>query len=247
VCAIYEHDRTAEVWERLWASLNNSARSVIAQVPEELACVLEKELALDGAITTGKVITALKTLGFKKVYDAKAAVEASNSELNGEIQKRINEGGKLPLISGNAEGIYRFVKGFYPDLTDYLATGRSPRRVFEELIKKEYADSEKADISSVTAISFTPGISGKYGSGGKTDFTLDAAELARMIRLAGLNIAGLQESSFDAIKIDTANSGNIAKKEIVRGFTQARKALEAVRNGDCASHECASQWIEIEI
>jgi iron only hydrogenase large subunit-like protein len=231
VGAIYEHDRTAEVW----ASLNDKGRRAIAQV--------SPELTLDGgAITTGKIVTALKLLGFDKIFNAQAAAEISNCELNGELQQRLKDGGSLPMITGNSEGVNRFVNHFYPDLAARLATGRTPRRIFAEAIKGEYAAAEKADISNITSVSFVPGIAGKYGAGGKTDIALTAAELARMISLAGIDIAGLSESSFDIVKVDAPKGDSCARKEIVRNFAQARKVMEAVRRG-----ECASQWIEIEI
>jgi ferredoxin len=234
VGAIYEHDRTAEVW----ASLNDSERRTIAQVPAGL--VLDDL----GAVTTGKMITALKLLGFDKVFDAQVSTEISNSELDGELKQRLNDGGKgrLPMISGNFEGVNRFVNNFYPDLANRLATGRNPRRIFAEVYKGEYAASEKVDISTITSVSFVQGIAGKYGAGGRTDFALTATELARMIRLAGIDIAGLSESSFDSVKVDAPKGDNSAQKEIVRSFAQARKVMEAVRKG-----ECTSQWIEIEI
>jgi len=242
VGAIYEHDRTAEVW----ASLNDSGRRTIAQVSAGLDCALNKELALDcetsGVITIGKIVTALKLLGFDKVYDGGVSAEISDSELNEELQKRISNGGKLPLVSGGTEGVYQFVKNFYPDLADRLASGRSPRRVFAEEIKKEYTAAEKADVSGVMAVSFVQGIAGKYGAGGKADIAITAAELARMINIAGIDISGLSESHFDAVKIDPQKGKNGAKKEKACGFVQARKALEAVRRG-----ENTSQWVEINI
>jgi len=240
VGAIYEHDRTAEVW----ASLNDSTRRTIAQVSDGLVLNVGEDA---GAITTGKIVTALKLLGFDKVYDAAVSAQISNSQLNEELQKRINAGGKLPMISGNAEGVNNFVKNFFPDLAGSIAEGRNPRRIFSEVIKSEYAAAEKTDISNVLSVSFVPGIAGKYGPGGKTDIAVTAEELARMIKLAGIEIAGLSESSFDAVKNDAVKvgapkGGNSAQKEKVCGFAQARKALEAVLEG-----KCASKWVEITV
>jgi len=247
VGAIYEHDRTAEVW----ASLNDKERRVIAQVSSGFDCALKKELALDcenkDAVTIGKIVTALKTLGFDKVYDGKVSAEISESELSEELQKRIGNGGKqqgtlLPMISGNSEGVYLFIKNFYPDLAGHLALSRSPRRIFAEAIKGEYAAAEKAENSGVLAVSFVQSIAGKYGAGGKADMAVTAAELARMINLAGIDIAGLSESPFDSVRISPQKGSSGAKKEKACGFAQARKALEAFRR-----KETAFQWLEIEV
>jgi len=110
------------------------------------------------------------------------------------------------------------------------------------VIKREYAASEKADISGIMTVSFVPGIAGKYGADGKTDIAITAVELARMISLAGMDINGLSESPFDTVKIDLPKGDSGAKKEMVCGFAQARKALEAVRKG-----ENTSQWVEIKV
>jgi len=235
VGAIYEHDRTAEVW----ASLNDSGRRAIAQVSEGLVLNIGENA---GAITTGKIVTALKLLGFDKVYDANASIEISNAELTVELQKRLSTGGKLPLISGNSEGVNLFVKNFFPELDENLAMCGNPRRIFAEVIKEEYAASEKADISNIMSVSFVPGIAGKYGEGGKTDIAITAAELARMIKLAGIDLANLPESSFDTVKITPPKGDNSAQKETVYGFAQARKVLEAVREG-----KSTSKWVEISV
>jgi len=233
VGAIYEHDRTAEVW----ASLNDSGRRVIAQVSSELSLG-----AAGGAITTGKIVSALKLLGFDKVYDAKVSAEISNAELDEELQKRINTGGKLPLISGNSEGVNLFVKNFFPDLEENLAMCGNPRRIFAEVIKEEYAAAEKANLSNIMSVSFVPDIAGKYGEGGKTDLAITAAELARMVKLAGIDLAGLPESPFDTVKITPPKGDNSAQKETIYGFSQARKVLEAVCEG-----KNSSKWVEISV
>jgi NADP-reducing hydrogenase subunit HndD len=233
VGAIYEHDRTAEVW----ASLNDGGRRTIAQVFEGLVLDVGEN---SSAITTGKIVTALKLLGFDKVYDAKISEEISNSELSEELQKRLSTGGKLPLISGNSEGVNRFVKNFFPDLEENLAMCGNPRRIFAEVIKEEYAVSEKTDISGVMSVSFVPGIAAQYGENGKTDLAITAEGLARMIKLAGIDLAGLPESSFDTVKIALSKGDIYDEKETILGFTQARKALEAVREG-----KNTSKWVEI--
>jgi NADP-reducing hydrogenase subunit HndD len=240
VGAIYEYDRTGEVW----ASLNNAGRRTIAQVPPGFVLNIGDNT---GAITTGKIVTALKLLGFDKVYDANVSVEISDSELSEEMEKRISTGGKLPLISGNSEGVVLFVKNFFPDLEENLAMCGNPRRIFAEVLKEEYAAGEKSDISNIMSVSFVPGIAGKYGPGGKTDIAITAAELARMIRLAGIDIAGLSDSSFDEVKFDTVKidppkGDNSAQKEKVCGFAPARKVLEAVREG-----KNTSKWVEISV
>jgi iron only hydrogenase large subunit-like protein len=242
VGAIYGHDNSAEVF----ASLNDKGRRTIAQVSPVIAPALEKELhraacGSAGNVTTGKVIAALKQLGFDRVYDAEIAGNVRKSELNCELEERIKNGGKLPMITGVSEGAFLFIKNFYPDLTDHLSGGKNRRRIFAETIKGEYVACEKADASSVTTVSFVPGIAQKYGAGGKTDFALTAAELARMIKLTGIEINSLPEESFDTIKIELPAVSGAASPQIINGFAQAREVMEKIRKGGCNA-----QWIEIK-
>jgi NADH dehydrogenase/NADH:ubiquinone oxidoreductase subunit G len=240
VGAIYEHDQTAEVW----ASLNHKERRTIVQVSPSFAVALQSELACgDSAITTGKITASLKLLGFDKIFDEEIAANISNSELKSELEQRAKTGGKLPMITGSWEGVYNYIKNFYPDLADYLAAAKNKRQIFAETIKNEYATAEKTEISNITTVSFVPSIAQKYSvKSEKTDFALTAAEFARMIRLAGIDIYSLPEAQFDTIKIElpTGNSG--VKKEIVRGFAEGRKVMEVVREG-----KCNAQWVAIEI
>jgi len=240
VGAIYGHDQSAEVLD-----LVTKEEKAIAQISPDVAAALEKEFACceGGCVTTGKIVAALKLIGFKKVYDEKTAASISNNELTSKLEKRIKTGAsaKLPMISGSSEGVSRFVKNFYPDLADHLANVRCKRRIFAEVIHEAYAASEKADASSVTTVSFVPNIAQKYGAGGRKDFALTAAELARMIKLAGINLCSLKEEQFDTIKIDLPPQSSKAKPEIVSGFANARKVMESIRSG-----KCKAQWIEIE-
>ena len=239
VGAIYEYDQTAEVW----ASINDKERRTIAQVSPSFASALEKELACgDSTVTTGKISAALKLLGFDKIFDEKIAANISNSELKNELEQRAKTGGKLPMITGAWEGVYNYIKNFYPDLTDLLAAVKNKRQIFAETIKNKYSAAEKVEITGITTVSFVPSIAEKYSvRPGKTDFALTAAEFARMIKLAGIDIYSLPETQFDTLKIELLDANNTVKPEIVRGFTEARKIMEAVREG-----KCDAQWVEIE-
>jgi len=245
VGAIYEHDQTAQVWD----SLNNSEQRVIAQVSQAIVSAADKEFApvagkSAGTITAGKIAAALKLLGFDKVFDAGIAANAVNSEIAGEVQERKNGScTKLPVISGCSDGVTRFIKNFYPDLADHLTAVKSPRRYFASSLKSSYANQAGINLSGVTSVSFVPCIAQKYGAGekDKNDFALTAGELARMIKLAGIDIAALPESSFDTINIDYPKHENETSPKIVHGFAEARKVMEAIRRG-----ECDAQWVEIE-
>jgi len=238
VGAIYEHDQCAEVR----ASLNDSGRKTIAQVPPSFASALEDALSLAaGTITTGKINTAVKLLGFDKVYDMKIAAVSASAEINSEIKARQNGAGKLPVITGCAEGIGNFVKNFYPDLADHLITEKTARRTFASVIKNGYAKETGVESSAVTSVSLVPCLAQKYATEkNKTDFALTAAEFVRMISLAGIIIEDLQEEPFDTVNAEAPKQDNPVKKETVCGFAQGRKVMDSIREG-----KCDADWVEI--
>jgi len=238
VGAIYEHDQSAEVR----AALNDSNRKVIAQISPDFAAALNDELALAaGKITTGKLISAIKLLGFDKVYDATIAANAVNSGIEVEVQERKNGSrAKLPVISGCSEGVANFVKNFYPDLVDHLTNVKSPRRYFASVIKNSYAKEAGIELSNITSVSFLPGLAHKYGADDKTDFALTAGELARMLKLAGIVVETLSEEPFNSVNVDLPKQNNSVKKEAVHGYAQARKVMEAIREG-----KYDAEWVEI--
>ena len=240
VGAIYEHDQTAEVQSALRTALT-AGRKTIAQISPNLAVAVNDELALSAdTITTGKLVTAIKLLGFDKVFDASIAANAVNAEIAGEVQQRKNGGKLLPVISGCSEGVASFIKNFYPDLADHLTTVKNPRRYFASSIKNSYAKEAGLDSSNITSVSFLPCLAHKYGAGSPQDFAITAGELARMLKLAGIVIETLAETSFDNINIDLPKQEISVKKETVHGYAQARKVMEAIREG-----KCDAEWVEI--
>jgi len=244
VGAIYGYDQVTKILLSLYSKMNNVGEErVIAQISPELAEKLNKEFVFsDKTITAGKMITAIKMLGFDKVFDSAIAANISNSQMCGELEQRIRDGGRLPLISGNSLGITRFVKNFYPSLIDHLPKSETPRQVFAETVKTCYAAKEGIDPQKITSVSFVPDIARKYGVNDKTDYALTAIELVRMLKISGIRINELSESDFDTIELpNQTNAACLEQKEITRGYAKARKVMEAIQKG-----ECTAKWVEIE-
>jgi len=262
VGAIYEHDQSAQVTAAL-ASLPDhcpvqpgsgvvrQGQKAIAQISPALAAAVNDELALaagtgqQAAITAGKLVAAVKLLGFEKVYDAAIAANTVNAEIIDEVKQRENGSCKLPVISGCSAGAANFVKNFYPDLADHLAGTKGPRQYFASAIKAAYAKEAGIEPSKITTVSFVPCLPQKYGDNDKTDFAITAGELARMLKLAGIVAETLPEEPFDVLntelpKQDIGLQASSVKKETVHGYAQARKVMEAIREG-----KCDAGWVEI--
>jgi len=243
VGAIQEYDQSAEVQKVLC----DSARKTIAQVLPSFAHTLEKALGFStGTITAGKMIAAIRMLGFDKVYDAGNAANAANIEISRDVQAHMagadkSADAKKPLISGCAEGVKRFIAKFYPDFKNHLTTVKNLRQQFASAFKEIYSKEAGADKAGVTSVSFMPCIALKYTAAqDKTDFALTANELARMFKLRGIMIDTLPEEQFDTIDFNYNVYYNSVKKITVCGYAQAREVMESVRKG-----ECDADWIEI--
>jgi iron only hydrogenase large subunit-like protein len=236
VGAIYEYDQSAEVR----SALNDSERRVIAQIPQTLCEAFDNTLGLPaGTVTPGKIVTALKRLGFDQVFDA--AVNASAvqvAEIN-EVQNRVkNDPSRLPLITGCSMGCFKFVKDSYPDLADRLFSGKNTQQIFNSLAKTLYPQQPITTVSifGCLAHKFT------YNTPTTNSIALTVNEIARMFTLAGINFEGLPETAFncmpETINVEVPEAGTaIAEPELktltVYGFAQARTVMDSIRRGEC--------------
>jgi iron only hydrogenase large subunit-like protein len=227
VGAIYEQDQSAEAW----AAINDSERRTAVQISKMSCTELSNALGLPaGTLSPGRTVTALKRLGFDKVYDAQFTIDLAASELCLELKKRDKK--DLPLISACSQSAIKFIENFYPDLAPRLSSCRDMRKIFQFLVKEE----------KTTTISIEPCISNKSirKSADEPDITLTVKELAQMLRLAGIDFASLPESPFDSIKteIDLIDMKKQAldmraKCLTVNGLGETRKILDSVRKGEC--------------
>jgi len=226
VGALYEQDQSAEAW----AAINDGERSTAVQFGKTLCTELDNVFGIPaGTAGPGKTVTALKRLGFDKVYDSQFATDLSASELSRELQNRAKNGGKpLPIISACSQSAVKFIGNFYPDLVANLSPCRSPREIFGSLVKDE----------KTTVISIEPCISNKsklkQPSANEPAITLTVKELARMLKLAGIDFTSLPESPFDSIKAEhPATDLKTMKCLAVNGLGKARKILDSIKKGEC--------------
>ena len=235
VGAICEQDKSAEAW----AAIADSGCRAAAQIEKALCTELDRALGLPaGTASPGKTVTALKRLGFDKVYDAQSAISLAAEELKHELQNRVTNGGKpLPVISCCSQSAVKFVENFYPDLADRLSPCKTPREIFASMMKEE----------KTVSVSVEPCISNKsklkHPPSGEPDITLTAKELARMLIVAGTDFSSLPESPFDRAeqgKQAAELQGTGIKCLVANGLGNARAILDSVRKG-----ECAAAFIEI--
>ncbi|MGL4208640.1 MAG: NADH-dependent [FeFe] hydrogenase, group A6, partial [Candidatus Adiutrix sp.] len=205
VGAIYENDQTKEVWD----AISDKKQHVVVQTAPAVRVALGDDFGLPpGVITTGKLVTALKRLGFDKVFDTDFSADVTIMEEGHELLHRLTEGGKLPMITSCSPGWVNFMEVFYPDLLGHLSTCKSPQQMFGALAKTYYPSVSGVDPAHMTVVSIMPCTAKKFeskrpemnSSGHRdVDVVLTTRELSRMIKLAGIDFESLPESDFDNV------------------------------------------------
>ena len=203
--AFVEKDNTREAW----AALGQKEKPVMVQTAPAVRVGLGEEFGLDpGSISTGKMVAALKALGFDYVFDTNFAADLTIMEESNEFVNRFVKGEKLPILTSCCPAWINFMEYEYPDLLPYLSTCKSPQSMFSPIARHYFAEkvlNKKYD--EVIVMSIMPCVAKKFevsreelGENGylDTDISLTTRELARMIKEAGIDLANIDEAEFDS-------------------------------------------------
>ncbi len=203
VGAIVEKDDTAKVWDAIY----DRSKHVVVQVAPAVRVALGDAFGLPkGSIVTGKMVAALRRLGFEKIFDTNFTADLTIMEEGNELIKRVTEGGTLPMITSCSPGWINFIEGRYDHLLDNLSTCKSPQQMFGALTKSYYAEKMGIDPKNIYTVSIMPCTAKKYEAQRpemvtngvqEVDAVLTTRELARMISSAGIDFVGLEEDQFD--------------------------------------------------
>lgn len=201
--AIGEKDNTKEVWR----ALSDPTKHVIVQTAPSIRVTLGEAFGMPvGTNVKGKMVTALRHLGFHGVYDTDAAADFTIVEEANELVERIKGGGKLPMITSCSPGWVKYCEHYFPDFTDNLSTCKSPQQMFGALAKTWYATKMNIDPKDIFVVGIMPCTAKKFevlrddeNAAGypDVDISITTRELARMIDRAGLNFTALPDSEFD--------------------------------------------------
>jgi NADP-reducing hydrogenase subunit HndD len=204
VGALTEKDDTAKVW----AALDNPDLHVVVQTAPAVRVALGEEFGWKpGTITTGKMVAALKRLGFDKVFDTNFTADLTIIEEGNELLQRIKEGGTLPMITSCSPGWINYIEKFYPELLPHVSSCKSPQQMFGALAKTYYAQKAGIPAEKIFVVSIMPCTAKKYectrpemrSSGFQdVDVVLTTRELGRMIKQASFDMEAIQEAEYDA-------------------------------------------------
>lgn len=202
--ALTIHDDTQKVWH----TFADAKKLVVAQVAPTVRITLAEALGEEpGTVSTGRLVTAMKRIGFHQVFDTNFTADLTIMEEGTELLDRLNHGGVLPMITSCSPGWIKFCETFYPDLLPNLSSCKSPQGMFGALIKTYYAQKIGRPPEDIFSVSVMPCTSKKFeaarpelGRDGyrDVDAVITVQELARMIRSAGITFKTLPETPFDA-------------------------------------------------
>ncbi len=205
VGALKEKDNTQDVW----AALNDPKKYVVVQPAPAVRATLGEEFGMPmGTSVTGKLVTALRRLGFDKVFDTDFGADLTIMEEGTELLQRMQNGGTLPMITSCSPGWIKYCETFFPEFIPNLSSCKSPHEMEGALIKSYFAEKEGIDPKDIYVVSVMPCTSKKYEAarpelsrdGMKdVDAVLTVRELARMIKTASIDFNRLPDSDFDSL------------------------------------------------
>lgn len=196
-----------ETIDDVWIKLKDPDSYVIVQTAPAVRVALGEEFGMDiGTNVTGKMVTALKRLGFNKVFDTNTGADFTIMEEANEFIERFKENDNLPMITSCSPGWIKYIEMNYPELLPHLSTCKSPHQMFGALLKTYFAKKEGIDSEKIYVVSVMPCIAKKFERQRSemknnglydVDNVITTRELSRMIKQANIEFEKLEDSKFD--------------------------------------------------
>ncbi|GAB6166283.1 NADH-dependent [FeFe] hydrogenase, group A6 [Thermostilla marina] len=195
--------------EDVWQALANPNLHVVVQTAPSIRAAIGEGFGLPpGTPCTGKMVTALRLLGFDAVFDTDFGADLTIVEEAHEFLNRLQDGGPLPMITSCSPGWISFMEKFYPELIPHASTCKSPMSMLSTLAKTYYAKMKGIDPENIYMVAVMPCVAKKYEASrpehqdenGRpyTDAVLTTRELIWMIKCYGIDFTRLTDGEFDA-------------------------------------------------
>lgn len=198
--ALTEVNNTTKVWN----ALNDKDKFVIVQTAPAVRAALGESFGIEyGTSVTGKMVAALRSLGFNKVFDTDFAADLTIMEEAAELVDRIQNGGRLPMLTSCCPGWINFFEHEFTDLLDVPSSCKSPQQMFGAIAKSYYAKTLNIDPKNLIVVSVMPCLAKKYEAareemGNDVDIVISTREIAKMIKEAGIHFNLLEDEEFDS-------------------------------------------------
>lgn len=201
--ALTERDQCDEVM----AAINDPEKFVVVQTAPAIRATLGECFGMPvGTNVKGKMVAALRRLGFDKVFDTDFGADLTIVEEANELIERVKNGGPLPLITSCSPGWVKFCEYYYPELLPNVSSCKSPQQMTGAVIKTWYAQHNHIDPKNLVVVSVMPCTAKKFeveredqAAAGvqDVDIAITTRELARLINMAHINFSRLPEEDFD--------------------------------------------------
>lgn len=280
---------------KVWDALNDVDKFVVVQTAPAIRVALGEEFGMaPGTVVTGKMVAALRALGFNKVFDTDFAADLTIMEEASEFVHRLQHGGKLPILTSCCPGWVKFFEHQFSDLLDIPSSCKSPHEMFGAITKTYLAEKMGIDPKKIVVVSVMPCLAKKYEAARPelsneglqdVDIVISTRELGKMLKEAGVDFKSLEDEEFDnplgestgasvifgatggvleaalrtsyewltnkslenvefsqvrgmeGIKESTVKINDLdVKVAVAHGLGNARKLLEAIRNGEAEYH-----------
>lgn len=203
----------------VWAALNNPDVFTMVQCAPAVRVGLAEDFGLEsGALVDGKMITALRKLGFNRVYDTNFTADLTIMEEGSELIKRIQENGVLPMFTSCCPAWVKYIEQEHYELQANLSTCKSPQQMAGALFKTYGAQVDKLDPKKIVSVSVMPCTAKKFeaarpemkSSGSQdVDLVLTTRELAALIKYAGIDFKKLEPGKPDSVLGAYTGAGHI--------------------------------------
>ena len=201
--ALTEVNNTPKVWQ----AIADPKKHVVVQVAPAVRVAIGEEFGMEpGTITTGKLVSALRSLHFDAIFDTDFGADLTIMEEASELIHRIQNGGVLPMLTSCCPAWVKFFEHQFPDMLDIPSTCKSPQIMLGAMVKTYYAEKMKLKPEDIVVVSVMPCLAKKAEAArpeltkddnSNVDVVITTRELALMLKEAGINFANLPESDFD--------------------------------------------------
>lgn len=212
--------------EEVWSAISDPTKHVIVQTAPAVRVGLGEEMGMKpGERVTGKMVAALRRLGFDSVLDTDFTADLTIVEEGTELLTRLkkvlvdkDKDTKLPMATSCSPGWIKYIEHLYPEYLDNLSTCKSPQQMFGALAKTYYAKARNIEPENIVSVSIMPCTAKKYeahrpemhDSGYRdVDYVLTTRELAIMVKQAGLDFEKLPSAKFDRLMGESTGAGVI--------------------------------------
>ena len=238
VGALQERDDT----QKVFSALADPEKITVVQIaPAVRAAWGEAFGMVREDATAGRLVAALRTMGFDYIFDTDFSADLTIMEEGSEFLQRLREHGTLPMFTSCCPGWVRFVKSQFPEFTDHLSTAKSPQQMFGAVAKSYYAELLGVEPERIYCVSVMPCLAKKHecalpsmndaGAGQDVDAVLTTREITRMIRAEHIRPQTLAEEAFDQ-PLGTATGAGVSFGATGGGMEAALRSAYYLATGN---------------